>query len=77
MKGIEIVYAVVHPGELAAGIRSYSETVRVIVESGDPGGDEEEFEKFMRDCLAEWFDGASVWVGDVGEWDEDYADGKP
>jgi len=53
-------YFIVHPGERAAGIRSYDETVTVIVQSGDPGGEPEEFHEYMRKVLAEWFDGASV-----------------
>lgn len=57
-------FNIVHPGEYGAGIRSYSETVEVSLESGDPGGDPGDFELFMEDCLADWFDGASVWVDD-------------
>ena len=30
--------------------------VTVIVESGDPGGDGDEFAVYLRQALAEWFD---------------------
>lgn len=55
----EFTFDVNHPGEMAAGIWGYSDTVTVKVEN-DPGGDDGEFEQYMRDCLAEWFDGAKV-----------------
>lgn len=51
------------PGELAAGINSYTDTITIMVESGDPGGDEsgeDSFCEFMRSALAEWYDGARV-----------------
>lgn len=53
-------FQITHPGELAAGIRSYTERVSITVESGNPGGDAGEFFAFMRDSLADWFDGARV-----------------
>ena len=55
----EIKFDVCHPGEMGAGIWGYSDAVTVTVEN-DPGGEEGEFEKYMRECLAEWFDGAKV-----------------
>lgn len=53
-------FTVVCPGEIGAGLRSYTEEVTISVESGDPGGDPGEFEAFLKDCLTEWFDGAGV-----------------
>ena len=40
--------------------RSYSDTVTVTVESGDPGGDSGEFEEHIRQSLSDCFDVASV-----------------
>lgn len=55
-----IIYEVSHPGERASGVSSYEDTVLVMVDSGDPGGEPNEFEMYMKACLAEWFDGARV-----------------
>lgn len=55
----ELKFDVYHPGEMGAGIWGYSDAVTVTVEN-DPGGEEGEFEQYMRECLAEWFDGAKV-----------------
>ena len=57
---MKLVFDVDFCGEPAAGLYSYHETVTILVESGDPGGEEGEFAQFMRDTLAEWFDGAGV-----------------
>jgi len=46
--------------ELAAGIRGFTDKVTVIVDSGQPGGDEGQFEEWIRASLAEWYDGAAV-----------------
>jgi hypothetical protein len=56
---MEIHFDINHPGEIGAGIRGYTEHVTVNVEH-DPGGEDGEFFEFMAQCLAEWFDGASV-----------------
>ncbi len=56
----KIVYAVKHPGELGAGLYPYYDTITIVVESADPGGGYKDFENYMRQCLAEWFDGADV-----------------
>jgi hypothetical protein len=53
-------FDVVHHGERSAGILAYSDTIRISVESGDPGGIEGEFEQYIRQCLAQWYDGARV-----------------
>lgn len=55
----ELKFDVYHPGEMEAGIWGYSDAVTVTVEN-DPGGEEGEFEQYMRECLAEWFNGANV-----------------
>lgn len=57
-------FEVDHPGERAAGIWSFEDTVKVTVESGDPGGEPGEFEKDVRAFLLEWFDGAGVSEGE-------------
>jgi len=49
-------------GDLAAGLRSFSETIAVTLDSGDPGGAPGEFEQFIADALSEWYDGATVTV---------------
>ena len=65
MNPLRIQYIIHHPGEEGAGIRPYDEDVVIQVMSGDPGGDPGEFTEFMRDCLAQWFDGA--WVSATAE----------
>lgn len=54
------VFQVEHPGEPGAGIIGFTDTVTVTLDSGNPGGDEGEFEEDIRSYLAEWFDGAGV-----------------
>lgn len=52
-----------HPGEQAAGIYGFTDTVKITVESGEPGGDEsgeDSFQEFMLQALKEWYDGAGV-----------------
>ena len=60
---IKFIYDIEHPGEYGAGIHGFSDTVIVIVESGDPGGEskgEDSFQDFMLQSLREWYDGAGV-----------------
>ncbi|MCK5602611.1 hypothetical protein KAR91_12095 [Candidatus Pacearchaeota archaeon] len=57
---MRLKFDVEHPGEPNAGISSYTDTVIVDVESGDPGGDHDEFMEYMQSALSEWFDGAGV-----------------
>lgn len=57
---LKLTFDVTHTGEPGAGLTAYSDTVVVALESGEPGGEPGEFEKYMRDCIAEWFDGAKV-----------------
>lgn len=53
-------FSVYIPSELSAGIRGFSDTVAVIVYSGDPGGDPGEFEAHIKESLMEWYDGGKV-----------------
>jgi len=48
------------PGEMSAGIIGFNDTITVIVDSGDPGGEPGEFEEYIREMLNEWYDGGSV-----------------
>lgn len=58
--GDTLIFAVDCPGELAAGISPYTNTVTIMV-SYDPGGYEDrDFAKHMRKSLEEWFEGAKV-----------------
>lgn len=34
--------------------------ISITVKSGDPGGDGNEFVEFMREALAEWYDGGKI-----------------
>ena len=55
-----LIYEIDSPEELAAGIRGFSDRINIIVESGEPGGEDGEFAQHMRQSLIEWYDGASV-----------------
>jgi hypothetical protein len=57
-----LTYDIVHPGEHEAGLRAYSDTVTVTVDSGDPGGVQDEFTEEMQKFLLQWFDGAAVGI---------------
>lgn len=57
---LKITYDVYVPSELSAGLRGFSDTITVTVESGDPGGTKEEFIEHIRESLAEWYDGATI-----------------
>jgi len=48
------------PSDMSAGLHGFTDKLTIILESGDPGGEEGEFETFMRECLNEWYEGASV-----------------
>jgi hypothetical protein len=56
----EFVFVINHSGEHAAGILPFSDSITIHVTSGDPGGEDGEFEDFMRNALKEWYDGAGV-----------------
>jgi hypothetical protein len=57
---LTLTFDVEHPGELQAGIRAYSDTVTVTVDSGNPGSSPDEFQEHILQSLSEWFDGAAV-----------------
>lgn len=63
----EYKYIVIQPGDMSAGIYSKSDNVSVIVESGDPGGMEGEFQEWMQNAISEWFDGAHVYPDESAE----------
>lgn len=54
------VYRVDHPGEQSAGIASFTDTVIVLLESGDTGDDPSDFTEHVRLALKNWHDGAKV-----------------
>jgi hypothetical protein len=56
----QVTFKINHPGESGAGIRSFSDTITIEIESGDPGGDVGEFEEHLKQTLIEWYDGAKV-----------------
>jgi hypothetical protein len=62
---MKITYDIYHPGERSAEINAFEDTVTIEVESGDPGGMDDEFAKHMRESLKEWFDGAKVSVNKI------------
>lgn len=55
-----ICFSVCHPGEMNAGIRPFTDDIRIQCCSGDFGGNPGEFAEFMRNVLEEWYDGARV-----------------
>jgi hypothetical protein len=57
---MKISYDVYHPGERSAGINAFEDTVTIHIDSGDPGGEDDEFAEHMRQSLADWYDGAKV-----------------
>ena len=57
---LTLTFDIQHPGELQAGLRAYSDTVTVTVDSGDDGAGPEVFAEYMRKSLSQWFDGAAV-----------------
>jgi hypothetical protein len=56
----EIKFSITAPGESAAGLGGFTDSVTIIVGSGDPGGGDGEFEQFMKESLKEWYQGAMV-----------------
>jgi len=63
----QYVYQIAHPGDRAAGLVPYTDTITVIVDSGQPGGEPKEFETQLQRWLWEWFDGAGVSEAEVTE----------
>lgn len=56
----EYKFDIYFPGDMSAGLWSYSDVVAVTVDSGNPGGEEGEFEQWLVEFLGEWFDGATI-----------------
>ena len=59
---MKIIYEIYNRGESGGGILPTNDEITIEVSSGDPGGKPDEFEEFMKQCLAEWYDGAKVTV---------------
>lgn len=57
---MKLTFEIYHPGERAAGILSYSETVEINVRHGIPEVHHNEFVECMREALASWYDGARI-----------------
>lgn len=57
---MKLIFDIDMPDEHAAGIRGFTDTITVNVESGNPGGDPGEFEGFMLQALEDWYDGGHV-----------------
>lgn len=60
-----VVVDVSSPGEADAGMRPFTDTVRVSCESGDFGGEadgEFSFAEIFRSFVAEWYDGPAVTI---------------
>jgi hypothetical protein len=53
-------FQITHSGESAAGIIAFTDTIKIYVESGNPGGETGDFRRFMLQALSEWYDGAKV-----------------
>jgi len=46
--------------DLSAGIRGFYDTICIDIDSGDPGGEDEEFKQHIKQALIEGYDGAKV-----------------
>jgi len=55
-----LIFEIDSPQELSAGLRGFTDTITITVDSGDAGGEEGEFEKYIQNALLEWYDGATV-----------------
>lgn len=49
-------YVVHCPGDMSVGLFPFNDKITVVVESGNPGGDEGEFQQDMQQFLKDWFD---------------------
>jgi hypothetical protein len=56
-------FFVYFPGEVAAGLYPFDDDVSVTLDSGNPGGEDGEFEEYMRQCLADWYDTKVIYKG--------------
>lgn len=55
-----ISFFIDQPSDPSAGINGFTDEVTISCESGDFGGEKNEFKEYMRSCLKEWYDGAKV-----------------
>lgn len=54
------VYEIDDPGEPEAGIEEFADTVTVLLESSDPGGDPGDFVEHIKLALSSWYVGAKI-----------------
>ena len=57
---MKIIFDITNPGELSAGIYGYTDIVKMIIESGNPGGEKEEFVEHIKNALSEWYEGSNI-----------------
>ena len=57
---MKLIYDIYDPGEFAAGIHPFSDTITVNIESSNPPGEEGEFAEELRKFIAEWYDTTGV-----------------
>src|SRR6185312_3116786 len=57
---LKLEFVATFAGERDTGLMPYTEVITLTIESGDPGGEPNEFVGQFQDFLKEWFDGASV-----------------
>lgn len=61
-KPLELVFKVNIPPDYSSGLNGVYDTIKVVVDSGDPGGEPGEFTEFMLGCLKDWYDTPNVMV---------------
>ena len=54
--GYVVTYKIDVPPDYSAGLHGVSDTVRLIVESGDPGGELGDFADHIMSALVDWYD---------------------
>jgi len=57
---MRIIFEIEKLPELESGIRGFYDQVTIEIESGDPGGEDGQFESYMKQVFVEWYDGAKV-----------------
>ena len=62
---VEMVFHVYFPGDRAAGLNSFEDTIRVSCESNDWGSVGGEVTEFFKGAISEWYDGAHVSAAEV------------
>lgn len=56
----EYIFDIEFGRDNSAGLIAFHDRITIKVDSGDPGGEEGEFESYMKVVLTEWFDVATV-----------------